>query len=527
MVVLHHSSSKGFAMRRKAVAAGGLLLALVLSLCGCTSTRGTHDDSFCHNEALASLGPPAGAPKAIDAVPATAAAAIPRPAQQPSEAAQSVLTAASPVPPLPANLFAQQSLPQPPPLLTEEPEAPSSETVHSLAALPPSLVDLQSPLAPPLTPALEQPQAPPGLDTAGKPTPETPVQPAAATLRLTTTPLPTAEPDQTRTATLPLKMAPVTPATPAPAAAVTPAAAPSTLPSLHIQVPAEKTAPQPITRMSSQPLREEPETPGHPADQHSAAPGQPAGDLANLYRLAQASSAARSNYIVRLRRRETVRGKPQPEECILFKFRQEPFSVYFKWLGGAGQGREAVYVRDQHENKIHALIAAGDVPWMPAGKRFALAPDSPLLKARCRYPITAASFGAAVQRFGALVEASTRNAQGQGPLQYLGLLRRPEFPEPVEVVRQIIPPGGEPGFPQGGYRYWYFDTHLRLPILILSQDPQQREVDYLCFEHFFFPGSFPADEFNPERIWGQPDERSSHRTSADAADLGTGSARRY
>jgi len=39
------------------------------------------------------------------------------------------------------------------------------------------------------------------------------------------------------------------------------------------------------------------------------------------------------SYIARLTRREQVNGKKQPEEIILFKFRQQPWSVYFKWLG--------------------------------------------------------------------------------------------------------------------------------------------------------------------------------------------------
>ena len=59
-----------------------------------------------------------------------------------------------------------------------------------------------------------------------------------------------------------------------------------------------------------------------------------------------------------MRRREQINGKDKPEEVMLFKFRKQPRSVYFKWIGPAGNGREAIWVDGQHESKLHTLLAA-------------------------------------------------------------------------------------------------------------------------------------------------------------------------
>src|SRR5262249_37770425 len=43
------------------------------------------------------------------------------------------------------------------------------------------------------------------------------------------------------------------------------------------------------------------------------------------------------SYIVRLTRREQVNGKNHPEEVLLFKFRKQPWSLFFKWIGAEGK----------------------------------------------------------------------------------------------------------------------------------------------------------------------------------------------
>ena len=54
---------------------------------------------------------------------------------------------------------------------------------------------------------------------------------------------------------------------------------------------------------------------------------------------------------------------------------------------------EVLYVRGQHGDKLHILTAANDIPFTPAGRHMALAPDSILVRSASRYPITEAGIG--------------------------------------------------------------------------------------------------------------------------------------
>src|SRR5262249_48089211 len=192
---------------------------------------------------------------------------------------------------------------------------------------------------------------------------------------------------------------------------------------------------------------------------------QAVAQLRSLQRLAAERYAAMDSYIVRLRRREQVNGKDKPEEIILLKFRKDPWSVYFKWLGTEGRGREVVYVKGRYEDKIHTLLAAGDVPLMPAGKRIALARDNPLVRASSRHPITEAGFGSLLERLDAAVTLAERGEAGAATIRCLGVLKRPEFELPGQAFERTILPGNEAALPHGGRRFYFFDPLTTLPPL--------------------------------------------------------------
>ena len=217
--------------------------------------------------------------------------------------------------------------------------------------------------------------------------------------------------------------------------------------------------------------------------------------LRELHRLAAECFADIDSYIVRLRRREQVNGKDKPEELLLCRFRKQPFSVYFKWLGPEGQGREVVYVRGQHEDKIHTRMAAGDIPLMPAGKRMALSPDSLLVRSASRHAITEAGVGHLIDLFGQRLAA-------QASFKYLGLVRRDEFKQPVEGAEEAVPPGAEPTLPRGGRRLWFFDPVSHLPVLIVFNDDTGHEVEYNCYDLFQYPVNLDDADFDPDQLWG-------------------------
>lgn len=240
-----------------------------------------------------------------------------------------------------------------------------------------------------------------------------------------------------------------------------------------------------------------------PAAFAQAAPAQDpsVSPLRHIYQKAAGRWASLDSYLVRLKRREVVAGKAHPEELILFKFRKEPFSVYFKWLGPQAQGREVVFVKGRHDDQINTFTASGDVPLMPAGMLFKSSPDSPLVRSRCRYPITEAGFGSTIQRFGVLVDLNERGDTSRGTLRYVGQVRRPDYERTLDQVVQVLAPRCDPLLPEGGERHWFFDPELNLPMLIVAVDHTGREVEYYCHDRFEANVGLDDGDFDPDRLW--------------------------
>ncbi len=237
-----------------------------------------------------------------------------------------------------------------------------------------------------------------------------------------------------------------------------------------------------------------------PAPKHKQAALNAENPLRILHQKAAERYATMDTYAMRLKRREVINGKQQPEEIMLAKFRKEPFSVYLKWIGGEGKGREVIYVKGCFNNEIHTKLALGDVPFMPAGTRFPVAADSILVRGKTRYPITEAGVGGLIDRFGSLVDALERGDARQGTAKHLGQVKRPEFEQPVEVVHHTLPPKCDPLMPNGGQRWWHFDAVSGLPVLLIAHEGD-REVEYYCHDRFVFQAHFDDDDFTPDVVW--------------------------
>jgi hypothetical protein len=230
----------------------------------------------------------------------------------------------------------------------------------------------------------------------------------------------------------------------------------------------------------------------------------PAPTAKQLHQRAQAHYATIDSYIARLTRREVVKNKANPEEVLLFKFRKTPWSVYFKWLGKEGQGREAVYVKGRYEGKIHTLLAAGDVPFVPAGKRMAVAPDNVFVRSASRHPISEAGIGASIDRLGALIAAQERGDRRPGTLNVQANLKRPEFSKRVAAIEHVIPARAEAELPRGGRRLYCFCPECHLPLLIVTRDERGQEVEYYRYDRLQYPVKLDADDFDPDKLWGKP-----------------------
>jgi hypothetical protein len=242
--------------------------------------------------------------------------------------------------------------------------------------------------------------------------------------------------------------------------------------------------------------------PGSTTEPPSPKPvSNPMERLRELQREAGAKYSGIDSYIARLRRREQINGKDRPEEVLLFKFRKQPFSVYFKFLGDEGQGREVVYVKGQYGDMIHSVLAAGDVPFMPAGKRMSFAPDSILVRSASRHVITDAGIGEIIDRCGKILDAVERNDNRLGTIRYVGPVKRPEFDQLMEVAEHDLPPGYDAGLPRGGKRWIMFDPRSHLPVMLITHDETGHEVEYYCYDRLAFPVKLDDADFDPAKLW--------------------------
>jgi hypothetical protein len=229
-----------------------------------------------------------------------------------------------------------------------------------------------------------------------------------------------------------------------------------------------------------------------------------------LFEQASASFAGIDSYVARLTRRETAKGKSKGEEVLLFAFRKKPWSVHFKWLAGDGQGREVVYVKGMYEDKIHTLLAAGDVPLMPAGRRLSLPIDSLLVRSASKHPITDAGIGAMIEKMGRLLEANARGDKRWGQLTSLGLVNRPDYAGPLEMIEFHVAAGTDVDLPHGGRRFFGFDPQSHLPVLALLHDERDREIEYYRFDRMQLGLHLDDADFDPDRLWAKIENRPGH-----------------
>jgi hypothetical protein len=180
---------------------------------------------------------------------------------------------------------------------------------------------------------------------------------------------------------------------------------------------------------------------------------------------------------------------------MLFKFRKQPFSIYFKWIGTTNNGREVVYVKGKYEGKLHIRMSPGSAD-------MALAPDSFLVRRSSRHPVTEAGVCAIVEMYAAAVAAFEK---GQHRLRYLGVSKRPDFDDgaTLEGVEEDLAPGADPNLPRGGRRQLYFNVATRLPVLVITKDERGQEVEYYRFDRFQTRVKLDDDDFNPDKLFGK------------------------
>src|SRR5262249_50665986 len=176
-----------------------------------------------------------------------------------------------------------------------------------------------------------------------------------------------------------------------------------------------------------------------------------------LVTMKQIHQRAASNYArmdafeARLTRRETIAGRPNPEEVIRFQFRVQPYSVHLKWIGGDRDaiGREVIYVQRNAASKMHILPSKADsFPLPPI--RMSFAPDDPMVRSKTRHDIRDAGLGEAIKHLGKLLAAIDKTPAQRSRLKYVGPIKRNEYPSQLLAIEEVIAPRAEALLPQGG-----------------------------------------------------------------------------
>jgi hypothetical protein len=92
-----------------------------------------------------------------------------------------------------------------------------------------------------------------------------------------------------------------------------------------------------------------------PAPGVGAAPA-PANPVETAFQLANTAAQAYQNvhnYTCTLIQQERIKGRLQPENVMLMKFRKEPFSIYMRWTAPKdAAGREVAYIHGRNNNEM-------------------------------------------------------------------------------------------------------------------------------------------------------------------------------
>ena len=191
--------------------------------------------------------------------------------------------------------------------------------------------------------------------------------------------------------------------------------------------------------------------------------GRPAGGkrvhpLAKALKYARTSLAAAEAlpaYTATLTRRELVDGEPT-SGTIALKFRSEPFSVYMRFVNPENRGRQVLFVKGAHGNKMLAKEATGMKSMMGTVE---LAPDSSLVMSQSRYPITSA--GLANLARGVIRQWEKESNFGECEVKYFAD-PPPLAGRPVVVIESAHPVPRR-DFPFAKTQLW-MDKETKLPV---------------------------------------------------------------
>lgn len=239
-----------------------------------------------------------------------------------------------------------------------------------------------------------------------------------------------------------------------------------------------------------------------------AAPAKETADLKAVKELLEAAKKKNddtASFEAHLVKREVVKGKEQPAEEAVYRFRKDPLSVHIRVVGEVGTGREVMWVKGQNKDQMTIITGKGDNILLGAGKKMTMDPDDPLVTVKSRYRI----YEAGMQRpIGALTKFVEQAEAGKRPadsIKALGPVDRKEYKTKPNAVEVTLSATDDPFLPKGGKRIYHFDADPKspsygLPVLVISLDHEGKEVEYYCFTDFKLVGELTDADFDPSKL---------------------------
>ncbi len=195
------------------------------------------------------------------------------------------------------------------------------------------------------------------------------------------------------------------------------------------------------------------------------------------------------DYQVLMTRQERVGSTLQPAEEVLLSLRRTPWAVRLEWPTGPTQGREVIYSEQETGGQLQIYAPGTLVP------RLSLAPDSPLVMAKSRHPITEAGLGDVLEKLDRSLTPHEQGRAAGASMSYDGIVSREDLAQPCHQITEVRANG----------EVWVvaLDGETCLPVLV---DGRTGSGDLL--EHYVFrdlrtnlPELASANAFDPNSRW--------------------------
>ncbi len=199
----------------------------------------------------------------------------------------------------------------------------------------------------------------------------------------------------------------------------------------------------------------------------------PPPDFLETLSMARHRLSAVQDYTAVFYKQQRVGGVLQPEEKILFKFKR-PFMVYMKWIGDAHSGREALFVKGKHGDKL--LVHPGGMAnyFAPTA---ALDPNGMLAMRNNLRPITESGMEAMIN----LIAEACELARQRGDLvvRYCGTSRLDG--RAVHRFERFLP--ADKGYP-ARMTTFEMDSETGYPLLVSSYGWEGEVLERYRYENF-------------------------------------------